>query len=281
MKGKTAPAGPDDTCRLMLASEEIDCACWHGGHDSSVEPSMALRRSAFLLLHEGLGSISMWGRFPAKLAAASGRTVIAYSRPGYGQSSPARAPRQVDYLHQEAWQVLPQVVAALHDKHWLGAQRPMLVGHSDGASIALLFAARYGEQIAGVVAMAPHLWVEAESLAGIRQAGLRWQSSDFPGRLARHHDHPERVFYDWHDTWLGDDFAGWNIETEVAQIAVPVLAIQGEQDEYATMRQIERIAELAWRAEVTLCRLEDCGHSPQNDQPLAVIDAIEDFAARS
>ena len=265
MSGTRAP--PVEAFRFAVDGVELEAACWAGDRS----------RAALLLLHEGLGSVSLWGRFPARLAAASGRTVIAWSRQGYGRSAAANVPRPVDYLHREAFTVLPGVLAALQARGCFGSARPFLVGHSDGGTIALLAAAAHGEQLAGVVVMAPHLWVEAEALAGIRLAGERWRNSDLPVRLGRHHDRVERVFADWHDTWLSSDFAGWNIEAEVAKIDRPVLAIQGEQDEYATMAQIDRIAALAI-APVQLLKIADSGHAPHADQPAAVIKAIIAFA---
>lgn len=224
-----------------------------------------------VLLHEGLGCITMWRDFPAKLAAATGCRTIAYSRPGYGASDPHPAPRQPDYMHREAREILPAVLAAL------AVERPLLVGHSDGGSIALIFAASFPELPVGLVVMAPHEFVEAETLAGIRAARDIWRDSDWPQKLARYHRDAPRVFADWNDCWLSPAFRDWNIEDCLPAIRCPVLAIQGCDDEYATMRQIEAIA--AAVPGTQLLALADCGHSPQRDQEAAVLAALSEFVS--
>lgn len=224
-----------------------------------------------VLLHEGLGCITMWRDFPAKLAAATGCRTIAYSRPGYGASDPHPAPRQPDYMHREAREILPAVLAAL------AVERPLLVGHSDGGSIALIFAASFPELPVGLAVMAPHEFVEAETLAGIRAARDAWRTTDWPRRLARHHRDAESVFADWNDCWLSPAFRDWNIEDCLPAIRCPVLAIQGCDDEYATMRQIEAIA--AAVPGTQLLALADCGHSPQRDQEAAVLAALSEFVS--
>lgn len=228
-------------------------------------------RPVLLLLHEGLGCVAMWRGFPEKLAAVTGCRVVAYSRPGYGASDAHPEPRQPDYMHREAREVLPAFLAAL------GITRPLLVGHSDGGSIALIFAATFPEVPAGLVVMAPHEFVEAETLAGIRAAREVWRGSDWPQKLARYHRDAARVFADWNDCWLSPAFRDWNIEACLPVISCPVLAIQGEDDEYATMRQIEVIADNVPGTQ--LLKLTDCGHSPQRDQEAAVLAAIADFVS--
>lgn len=222
-----------------------------------------------LLLHEGLGCLAMWRQFPEKLAAATGCRVIAWSRAGYGASDPYPEPRNVRYMHREALEALPDLIATLQ------IEKPLLVGHSDGASIALIFAGAFPEKTGGVVAMAPHEFVEQETLAGILAAKTAWTVTDWPQKLARYHRDALKVFSDWNDTWLAADFRDWNIEAYLSQIRCPVLAIQGEDDEYATMRQIEVIAEQAPGA--ALLKLANCGHSPQRDQENAVLEAVSRF----
>ncbi|HNI72693.1 MAG TPA: alpha/beta hydrolase, partial [Accumulibacter sp.] len=188
-----------------------------------------------VLLHEGLGSVAMWRDFPDRLAAATGCRTLVWSRQGYGWSGPLTATRTMHYLHEEALQRLPRLLAAL------AIERPLLVGHSDGGSIALIFAAAFPEDLAGAVVLAPHEFVEEKALAGIRRAGEHFASSDWPLRLARYHRDPAAVFYAWHDTWLSPGFRDWRITDALPAIRCPILAIQGHDDEYATMRQIDCI----------------------------------------
>ena len=222
-----------------------------------------------LLLHEGLGCVRMWRDFPAQLALATGCRVSAASRAGYGYSEPYAEARRADYLHREAEQALPALLEVLQ------LQRPVLIGHSDGASIAILFAAMFPRQLSGLVLMAPHEFLEQQTLTAIRAAGQTWLNSPLPTKLARYHADPQRVFFDWHDTWLSPDFAAWNIEDSLTAIDCPVLAIQGWQDEYASMRQIELIAERV--ANCRLLQLEQCAHAPHRDQPLQLVQAIGEW----
>jgi pimeloyl-ACP methyl ester carboxylesterase len=235
-------------------------------------PATDTTRPVLLLLHEGLGCVAMWRHFPEKLAEATGCRVIAWSRAGYGASDPYPETRTPRYMHREALEALPALIAALHIK------RPLLVGHSDGASISLIFAGAFPEQTCGVVAMAPHEFVEEETLAGILKAKTAWTVTDWPNKLARYHRDATRVFSEWNDTWLSPEFRDWNIEEYLPQIRCPVLAQQGEDDEYATMRQIDVIAEQVPGTE--LLKLANCGHSPQRDQEAAVLAAVVGFAKR-
>jgi pimeloyl-ACP methyl ester carboxylesterase len=228
-------------------------------------------RSTIVLLHEGLGSVAMWRDFPVRLAQATGAGVVAYSRPGYGRSSPARLPRGVGYMHEEARTVLPRLLDAL------AIGRPILLGHSDGASIALLRAGDAPDAVAGVVAMAPHLFVEDRSIASIEAARHAWRTTDLPARLARYHDDADAAFRGWNDIWLHPDFRAWNIEEAVARVRAPILAIQGRDDEYGTMAQLDRIAAL--RPATELLKLDDCRHSPHRDRPDAVLAAVTRFAS--
>lgn len=225
-----------------------------------------------VLLHEGLGSVAMWRDFPQKLAAASGARVVVFSRAGYGGSDAYAEPRTPRYMHREGEQMLPAFLAAL------GIERPLLVGHSDGGSIALICAGAHPELPAGLVVMAPHEFVEEITLAGIRAAREVWQTSDWRDKLGRYHRDPVRVFHDWNDTWLAPEFRDWNIEDYLPRIACPVLALQGEDDEYATMRQIDAIAEQVPGTE--LLKLPACGHSPHKDQEAAVLSALAAFVSR-
>lgn len=230
-------------------------------------PAHAPGRPTILMLHEGLGCVAMWRHFPERLAQVTGCRTIAWSRAGYGHSQPYSAARTARYMHHEALEALPALLAAL------GIERPLLFGHSDGASIALLFAAAFPAVPLGVVALAPHEFVEEETLAGIRAARTAWETTDLRDRLARYHADPARVFADWNDTWLSPAFRDWNIEGWLPAIRCAVLAIQGEDDEYATMRQIDAIAERVPGTQ--RLKLERCGHSPHRDQPAAVLGAVD------
>ena len=235
-------------------------------------PARDAAAPTLMLLHEGLGCVAMWRNFPEKLAALTGSRVVVWSRAGYGASSPYPEPRQLRYMHREAEQALPALLAALN------IERPVLIGHSDGGSIALIFAGAYPQVPLGVAVMAPHEFVEAETLAGILAAKTTWTVTDWPSKLARYHADAARVFSDWNDTWLSPPFRDWNIEEYLPKITCPVLAIQGHDDEYATMRQIEVIAEQVPGAE--LLKLKNCGHSPQRDQETVVLEALAAFVSR-
>jgi len=227
---------------------------------------------AIVFLHEGLGSVAMWRDFPQRVADATGCEAVVYSRAGYGRSDPAPLPRSVRYMHDEGLTVLPALLAALE------LERPILFGHSDGGSIALLCAGGTDTPLAGVIAMAPHVMVEEISVTSIAQAEVAWQTTDLRVRLGKHHADVEAAFRGWNDIWLHPEFRDWNIEQYLPRIRCPVLAIQGEDDEYGSMAQIERIA--AQAGDVELAKLADCRHSPHKDQPAAVIEAVTGFVAR-
>ncbi|MCX7072383.1 MAG: alpha/beta hydrolase [Gammaproteobacteria bacterium] len=225
-----------------------------------------------VFLHEGLGSVAMWRDFPARLCAASGCRGLVYSRPGYGRSTPRRADERwpPDFLERQAREVLPAFLDAVGvDPH---AQPLILFGHSDGGSIALIAAGEPAAAWAGVIVMAPHLLAEDLSLTSIRAIRDSYRSSDLRSRLARFHDDPDSAFYGWNDVWLDADFATFSLEAAVSRIRCAVLAIQGVDDEYGTMAQIDAIA--ARVADCSLLKLPACGHSPQRDQPEAVIAAV-------
>jgi pimeloyl-ACP methyl ester carboxylesterase len=238
-----------------------------------ISPERAGRTLVFL--HEGLGSVAAWRDFPRTLCDRLGAPGLVYSRRGYGQSSPLPAPRQSDYLHREAHEVLPALLAAF------GIAAPLLVGHSDGGSIALLYAARETDDPttlpAAIAIMAPHVLVEEVTLQGIRAARIAWGVGGPQGKLqsalADLHADATSAFFGWNDAWLAPEFAHWNIEREIERITCPVLAIQGEQDQYGTMDQLDRIAR-AVSGPCRLLKLDRCGHAPHRDQPEAVIDAI-------
>lgn len=232
---------------------------------------------ALVFLHEGLGSVSLWRDFPDQVAAHTGLGAVVYSRHGHGRSEALAAAHGVDYMHREALEVLPALLAAL------GVTTPLLVGHSDGASIAIIHAGA-GHQAAGLVLMAPHVFVEALSIASIARVRDTFESMGertgermgMAGKLARHHLDAAGTFYRWNDIWLHPDFRQWNIEASLGRIRCPVLAIQGEDDEYGTMAQLDAIAAQC-AGEVTRVALAACGHSPHRDQPEATLAAVSGF----
>ena len=225
-----------------------------------------------LMLHEGLGCVAMWRHFPQKVAAVTGCRVIAWSRAGYGHSEPYAEARTPRYLHREALEALPALLDAL------GIERPVLFGHSDGGSIALIFAGAFPERTLGVIVMAPHEFVEVEFMPAMQAARVAWATTDWPKKLARLHQDADRVFAEWIDTWLAPEFSDWNIEEYLPAIRCPVLAIQGEGDEYASMRQVDVIAEQV--ADTMVLKLSHCGHSPHRDQASVVLWAVELFVKR-
>jgi pimeloyl-ACP methyl ester carboxylesterase len=227
---------------------------------------------ALVFLHEGLGSVSMWRDFPQRVADASGCEAIVFSRHGYGRSTPITEPRTPRYMHDEALVALPALLDAL------GVDAPFLFGHSDGGSIALIHAGGAGRPLAGIIVMAPHVLVEEVSVTSIEQAKVAYRNTDLKSRLGRYHADVDSTFRGWNDIWLHPEFRNWNIEEYLPTIACPVMAIQGEDDEYGTMDQIERIARGA--PDVDLVKLADCRHSPHKDQPEAVIEAVAGFVAR-
>lgn len=225
-----------------------------------------------VFLHEGLGSIAMWRDFPDRFCAAVGCRGLVYSRPGYGRSTPREPDDRwdVDFMHRQAREVLPALLQALKVR-----ERPWLLGHSDGGSIALLYAAAFPASVAGLVVLAPHIFVEDLSVESIAKTRETYLSTDLRTRLARYHDDVDSAFWGWNDIWLHPPFKDWNIEDELGSITCPILAVQGIHDEYGTLRQIRDIAKSA--PQVQLLELPDCGHSPHRDQPEAVIDAASAF----
>ena len=227
-------------------------------------------RPPLLLLHEGLGSVSMWRDFPARLAGRTGCRTIAYSRAGHGRSSRRPAPPDARFMHEEARETLPAL------RECLAIARPVLVGHSTGASMALLHAASDPAGVAGVLAMAPLAFVEPSNLESIRKAKAAYASTDWRTRLARHHDDPDRVFRDWCDTWLDSAFASWSLTRDLGELRCPVTAILGRGDEYSTPAQVEAIREAAPACpRFEALHLDDCGHAPHRDRPEAVLQSME------
>jgi pimeloyl-ACP methyl ester carboxylesterase len=224
-----------------------------------------------VMLHEGLGSTSMWRDFPDRLAEATGSRTLVYSRHGYGRSSALTRPRGVDYMHEEARIWLPAILERLD------IRRPLLFGHSDGASIALIHAAQPQSDIAAVVAMAPHVKVEDITIRSIAEARTAYENTDLRERLSRYHANVDSAFLGWNRIWLDPEFRLWNIEALLPHIRCPTLAVQGEEDEYGTMEQIASIGRAVGSAR--LLTLRACRHSPHRDQPEAVLAATQAFIA--
>ena len=220
-----------------------------------------------VFLHEGLGSVSMWRDFPDKLARRLDMPALIYSRRGYGQSDGIDGPRDVDFMHREALDVLPQLMAMR------GIGRALLIGHSDGASIGLIYAAQHPGRVAGAVLMAPHVFVEPVSQQSIAKITETYERSDLRARLARHHARVDDAFLGWSRIWLDPRFRTWSLGAECARLGVPTLLIQGEDDEYGTLAQLDAIEQSA-PVQPRRLVLANCGHTPWRDRENEVIEAI-------
>ncbi len=248
---------------LVAANQRLEYA-WIG-------PGPA-QAPTLIFLHEGLGCAGMWKDFPLWVAERTGCGALIYSRSGYGDSAPLDRPRTARYLHDEALTVLPQVLEAMNIRH------AIFIGHSDGASIALIYAAAGGAQATlGLVLEAPHVFVEDITLAGIERTGELYRTTDLAQKLSRYHgDQTNAVFWSWYDTWLSPEFRHWNIEEYCPRIACPLLLIQGEDDEYGTKRQVDAIlSRVVTPAQAVM--LPECGHVPHREQPQATLEAITRF----
>jgi len=242
-----------------------------GGHrlECLEYPAHQLNRPPLVFLHQGLGCVALWGDFPARVAHATGCRTLVYSRYGYGQSDVVEGPREVDYMHREALEALPELLAALD------IERPVLIGHSDGGTIALIYAGAGLRPLAGVVSMAAHVFVEDVSVASTKAVRLAYETTDMPKKLGRYHRDVDKTFYSWTAIWLDPGLHDWNVEEYLTGITCPLLVIQGEEDEYGTIKQVEAIV-----AQVPGSRqlfLPNCGHSPHKDQPETILAAIVDF----
>jgi pimeloyl-ACP methyl ester carboxylesterase len=245
-----------------VASREID-ALELAGDD---------RLAAIVLLHEGLGSVELWRELPAELNRATGRRVIAFSRFGHGHSQTSPWPRDVTgHHHREALTVLPELLKALD------LQRPLLVGHSDGASIALIYAGRH--PVCGLVLLAPHVFVEPLTLESIRETRDNYLRGELRERMSRYHDDVDAAFWGWCDVWLHRDFRAWNLEADAALVTASTLVIQGADDPYGTLEQLDLI-EARTAGPVTRLVVPG-GHGPHLEAPEQVVEAIARFASTS
>jgi pimeloyl-ACP methyl ester carboxylesterase len=227
-----------------------------------------------VMLHEGLGSAALWGDFPDRLSAATRAGVFAYSRSGYGASTPAKLPRNPDYMHVEAFDVLPKVLDAI------GFCRGLLVGHSDGASIAAIYAGGVQDhRVRGLALIAPHFVVEDISVQSIAGIKTTYETTELRSKLARWHKDVDNAFYGWNDAWLNPEFRDWDITEYLAYIRVPVAIVQGAEDQYGTNRQIE-IAKEECYCPVDVSSIEGAGHSPHREAAEITLKTIAEFAGR-
>lgn len=262
-----------------LATESVQVPVQVNGQDMSIECLWINReltgRPLLVFLHEGLGSVSLWKDWPAQVCERTQTRGLVFSRYGYGKSTPRRHDEKwpVTFMHAQARDALPALFKALD----VDDERPILFGHSDGGSIALLYAAMFPDCVQAIAVAAPHIFVEDITIANIEAAREAYLTTDLPRKLGRHHDDPDSAFWGWNDIWLNPDFRAWNIEEYLGDIRCPVLAIQGEDDEYGTLDQIHGIQRRA--PQTQLCIIPHCGHSPHKDQPATVIDALEGFLA--
>jgi pimeloyl-ACP methyl ester carboxylesterase len=241
---------------------------WHGP-----APSEA---ATLVFLHEGLGCVALWRDFPERLVAATGCGALVYSRSGYGNSSPIATSRDVRFMHEEALVTLPRIIDVL------GIEKAIPVGHSDGGSIALIYAGGVAdERVQGMILEAPHVFVEEVGLDSIRSIADEYREGDLKSRLEKYHGkNVDQAFWGWNDVWLAPEFASWNIEAYLGNIQVPVLVLQGSDDQYGTWAQVEAIKQGCKGLVQTVC-LQECGHAPHLDQPDRTLEAMTNFIKTS
>lgn len=246
---------------------------WHVVDGKRLEarriPGRDSSRPPIVMLHEGLGSVSHWRDFPDRVAAETGSAVLVYSRYGHGCSSPLEEPREVFYMHHEAEVALPALLESA------GIRNPVLLGHSDGASIAILYASKFPHSPAALILEAPHVLVEELTVQSIARAKVAYETTDLPRKLARYHEDADRNFWGWNNIWLDPRFRSWNIESSLDFIRCPVLVVQGEEDEYGTAKQVAAIQARIPAVEVAM--LSKCKHAPHRDQPELTLHRIAAF----
>ncbi len=249
---------------LTAGGKSLEYACW--GPPPSVAPTL-------VLLHEGLGSVAQWKDVPGRLAAATGFGVVAYSRAGYGQSDPVRLPRPLSYQDDEAGP-LGEVLDALDIKH------AVLMGHSDGATIAAIYAGSVSDmRVRGLILIAPHFFTEPGGLEAIAGAGRAYETTGLKAKLRRYHANVDVAFKGWHDVWTDPKYRDWNVADMIDHWRIPVLAVQGTADPYGTLAQIAEIESRIYSPLETLI-IEDCGHAPHLEKPTETDAAIVEFCAR-
>jgi pimeloyl-ACP methyl ester carboxylesterase len=226
-------------------------------------------RATIVMLHEGLGSVALWKDFPQQLASRTGCGLLAYSRYGHGNSDKLREKRPIEFMHHEGEVALPELL----DK--LSIAKPILLGHSDGGSIALIFAGAYPDRPRALILEAPHVFVEELSVASITEAKTVYLTTELPRKLGRYHQHVDATFWGWNDIWLDPQFRSWNIEEYLPAIRCPILCIQGEGDEYGTIAQVKTIQARVPGTEILM--LPNCKHSPHRDQTEATLEKMAEF----
>jgi len=256
---------PGKPAMLNVAGRRLEAVCFGPSPDDA---------PTIVMLHEGLGCVALWRDFPQKLASETGMGVFVYSRAGYGQSDPADLPRPLDYMSIEAFEVLPRVLDSLR------FQSGILLGHSDGASIAAIYAGGVEDhRVRGLVLIAPHFFTEEEGLSSIAAAAIAYENGDLREKLAKYHNNPDNAFWGWNKAWLDPGFRDWNIADAIDYWRIPVLAVQGGEDQYGTLGQISEI-ETRIYSPVDVAILENCGHSPHIEQPEALLKTVGDFCTR-
>jgi pimeloyl-ACP methyl ester carboxylesterase len=256
--------GSAEAQSITIDGVSLECASWGASPDKA---------PTIVLLHEGLGCVAMWKDFPQKLALKTGFGVFAYSRAGYGGSDPATLPRPIDYMPLEAKNTLPKVLDQI------GFQRGILLGHSDGATIAACYGASVSDQrIRGLILMAPHFFTEEMGLSAIAKAKAAYDAGDLKNRLAKYHKNVDIAFRGWNDVWLDPKFKDMNVADCIDHWRIPVLAIQGQEDQYGTLAQIDEI-EARIYSPLDVAILEQCGHAPHFEQPQKTLKVIVDFTA--
>lgn len=250
---------------VTIGGKKLEYACFGPAPDHA---------PTIVMLHEGLGCLALWRHVPAKLSEATGFGVFAYSRAGYGQSDPVTLPRPLDYMTREAMEVVPPLLDAI------GFRRGILLGHSDGATIAAIYAGSHEDhRVRGLVLMAPHFFTEPEGLAEIAKAKVDYETTDLKVRMGKYHRDPDNAFRGWNDAWLAPGFKAWNVGEVIDYLRIPVLAIQGREDQYGTLAQIREIETRSY-APVDVEILESCRHAPHLEQPEKTLAAIAEFAKR-
>lgn len=253
------------TSRLVIDGVALEYAC----HGSAPKDAPTI-----VMLHEGLGCVALWRDFPRQVAEATGCGVFVFSRRGYGQSDPIPLPRPLDFMTREAVDVLPQILDAI------GFRQGILFGHSDGATIAAIYAGSFSDhRVRGLILMAPHFFTEQGGLAEIAKTNAAFEATDLSTRMAKYHADVDGAFRGWADTWLHPDFKDWNVAEVIDYFRIPVLAIQGRDDQYGTLEQIEEIESRAY-SPVDLVVLDDCQHAPHAEQLDATLAAVGEFVAR-
>jgi len=253
----------DDQGRLAIGDAALEY------HMIGPRPDAA---PTIVMLHEGLGCVTAWGDFPQRIAERTGAGVLVYSRAGYGQSSTVTLPRPLDYMQREATEVLPKLLGAI------GFRRGILLGHSDGATIAAYYAGSVQDhRVRGLILMAPHFFVEPSNIAAIRNTITAFETTDLRARLARHHADVDTAFRGWSGAWLDPGFLAFDTTDALAYIRVPILVIQGAADPYGTRAQVRAVEDECYCPVETLV-LDGVGHAPQRERPAETLSAVAEFA---